>query len=461
MQPAITDEQILALVPRCQAAEQAAIEAVYHLYGDRLYRYLLARTGDPDTAADLSTELFVRMLQHIAGFRLDQRRPAASFSGWLYRAPMLAVVAQLSRLAGQAPAAAQRQRTLARLRQEAATQRASQRGQARSGWLTPIFAARRLAVAAAVVLLLLATLSAGVVASSQPGEPAYGLRVIVERAPALVLFNSPARTAAELDIADRRQADLQAHLARAGLVEAAALRAMLAGDQVAARQALDGSERERLQVIERLTTRARLLAELAESTGDPAAAQALTEAVRSTLAWVERLQASLTEPAQAPAPSTGVEPPAATATQTQTQTAAATATASPTATASHTPPAVAPQLTRTASPAPSLSATTPATTIAPRPRPQQTARAQAATAPAQTPPPDHTRTPHPRLTGLAQTATAQAGTPSPSPSPTSTTDAGDPQPTGVATAEPTATAPADPPEPPGPGAGATQPPGRP
>jgi hypothetical protein len=77
---------------------------------------------------------------------------------------------------------------------------------------------------------------------------------------------------------------------------------MLAGDQVAARHALDGSERERLQVIERLTTRARLLAELAESTGDPAAAQALTDAVRSTLAWVERLQASLTEPAQAPEP---------------------------------------------------------------------------------------------------------------------------------------------------------------
>ncbi len=379
-------------------------------------------------------------------------------------APMLAVAAQLSRLAGQAPAAAQRQRTLARLRQEAASQRASHRGQARTGWLTPIFAAQRLAIAAAVILLLLASLSAGVVASSQPGRPGYGLRVIVERAPALVLFNSTARTAAELDVADRRLADLQAHLTRVGLVEMAALRAMLAGDQAAARQALDGSERERLQVIERLTTRARLLAELAESTGDPAAAQALTEAMRSTLAWVERLQASLTEPVQAPAPATGAEPPVATATQTQTQTAAATATASPTATASHTPPAVAPQLTWTASPASSLSATTPATTITPRPRPQQTAPAQTATAPAQTPTP-HPRltatagaqTPRPRLTALAQTATAQAGTPAPSP--TATADAGDPQPTGVATVEPTATAPADPPQPPGPGAGATQPPG--
>jgi RNA polymerase sigma-70 factor (ECF subfamily) len=85
MQPAITDEQILALLPRCQAAEQVAIEALYHLYGDRLYRYLLARTGDADTAADLSAELFVRMIQHIDRFKLDRRRPAASFSAWLYR----------------------------------------------------------------------------------------------------------------------------------------------------------------------------------------------------------------------------------------------------------------------------------------------------------------------------------------------------------------------------------------
>ncbi len=108
-------------------------------------------------------------------------------------APMLAVAAQLNRLAGQAPSAAQRQRTLARLRQEAATQRARQRGQARSGWLTPVFATRRLAAAVVVILVLLATLSAGVVASSQPGQLAYELRVIVERAPALVAFKPMAR----------------------------------------------------------------------------------------------------------------------------------------------------------------------------------------------------------------------------------------------------------------------------
>lgn len=82
---AITDDQILVLLPRCQAAEQAAIETVYHLYGDRLYRYFWARTGNADSAAELNTELFMRFIQHVPRFRLDRHHPAASFSAWLYR----------------------------------------------------------------------------------------------------------------------------------------------------------------------------------------------------------------------------------------------------------------------------------------------------------------------------------------------------------------------------------------
>lgn len=85
MQPAITDEQVLALLPACQLGESAATEMLYDLYADRLYRYFLARVGDVDAAADLTTELFVRMLKHVRRFKINQRRPAASFSAWLYR----------------------------------------------------------------------------------------------------------------------------------------------------------------------------------------------------------------------------------------------------------------------------------------------------------------------------------------------------------------------------------------
>lgn len=85
MQTLITDAEVTSLVPRCQRGEKAAVEALYDLYADRLYRYLLARLGDPELAADLTTELFVRVIQRIGGFRLNRERPAASFSAWLYR----------------------------------------------------------------------------------------------------------------------------------------------------------------------------------------------------------------------------------------------------------------------------------------------------------------------------------------------------------------------------------------
>jgi RNA polymerase sigma-70 factor (ECF subfamily) len=85
MQPAITDEQITSLLPQCQRGEAAAVGALYDLYADRLYRYMLARVGDPEVAADLTTELFVRVIRHMGSFKMNERRPAASFSAWLYR----------------------------------------------------------------------------------------------------------------------------------------------------------------------------------------------------------------------------------------------------------------------------------------------------------------------------------------------------------------------------------------
>ena len=85
MQTPITDNTVISLIPRCQRGDQAAVEELYTLYADRIYRYLLARVGDGDLAADLTTEVFVRMIGRLAGFRLNAERPAASFSAWLYR----------------------------------------------------------------------------------------------------------------------------------------------------------------------------------------------------------------------------------------------------------------------------------------------------------------------------------------------------------------------------------------
>jgi RNA polymerase sigma-70 factor (ECF subfamily) len=85
MQQAINDSLIADLVMGCQRGETAAVERLYDLYADRLFRYLVLRVGDRDTAADLTTELFLRVLQHIGSFKLNRERPAATVSAWLYR----------------------------------------------------------------------------------------------------------------------------------------------------------------------------------------------------------------------------------------------------------------------------------------------------------------------------------------------------------------------------------------
>jgi RNA polymerase sigma-70 factor (ECF subfamily) len=85
MEPPVTDAQIIGLLPGCQRGETAAIEALYDLYAGRLYRYLTARTGSAETAEDLTTELFLRVIMSIGKFKPNRSRPAASLSAWLYK----------------------------------------------------------------------------------------------------------------------------------------------------------------------------------------------------------------------------------------------------------------------------------------------------------------------------------------------------------------------------------------
>lgn len=58
-----------------------AFAPLYQRYSRRIYRWMFRETGDPDTAADLTAQVFVQALQ-----RLNQYRPelATSFRTWLF-----------------------------------------------------------------------------------------------------------------------------------------------------------------------------------------------------------------------------------------------------------------------------------------------------------------------------------------------------------------------------------------
>jgi RNA polymerase sigma-70 factor, ECF subfamily len=66
------------LVTRARGGEADALAELVQRHQGVLYRYLLARTGDEDEAADLTQEALVKALRALSGFRGE-----SSFRTWL------------------------------------------------------------------------------------------------------------------------------------------------------------------------------------------------------------------------------------------------------------------------------------------------------------------------------------------------------------------------------------------
>lgn len=63
------------------AAGQAALTALYERYQASVYRFLYYRVGDEQVAEDLASEVFLRMIHALPGYR-PQR---VSFKAWLFQ----------------------------------------------------------------------------------------------------------------------------------------------------------------------------------------------------------------------------------------------------------------------------------------------------------------------------------------------------------------------------------------
>ncbi len=77
---ALGDEEAHALVRRAQAGDEAAFEHLVRRFYDRIYRWALVRTSDPDDAEDVTQQVLVNLHRGLLTF--DGR---AQFSTWLYR----------------------------------------------------------------------------------------------------------------------------------------------------------------------------------------------------------------------------------------------------------------------------------------------------------------------------------------------------------------------------------------
>lgn len=75
-----------SLVERSQAGDQEAMGRLYDAYLPRVYRFCLARTGNPSDAEDLAEEVFVKVLGAIGKFQWRTLGPGqSSFGAWLFR----------------------------------------------------------------------------------------------------------------------------------------------------------------------------------------------------------------------------------------------------------------------------------------------------------------------------------------------------------------------------------------
>lgn len=84
---AVIEESVLVdLIQRAQdSGDPTALDGLYLLYADRIFRYLLARLGDALMAEEMTSQVFLHLIQKIGQYRIAPKDNVAIFSAWFYR----------------------------------------------------------------------------------------------------------------------------------------------------------------------------------------------------------------------------------------------------------------------------------------------------------------------------------------------------------------------------------------
>jgi len=82
------NNEIVGLVSRAKGGDVEAFDALYGLFGDRVYRYALVRLRHPADAQDLAQVVFLKVIEALPSFQ-DRGAP---FSAWLFRIARNAVI---------------------------------------------------------------------------------------------------------------------------------------------------------------------------------------------------------------------------------------------------------------------------------------------------------------------------------------------------------------------------------
>jgi RNA polymerase sigma-70 factor (ECF subfamily) len=68
------------LIDRACKGDRRAIESLYEIHVDRIYKYVLFRVGHQDDAEDITGEVFVKMVEHLPRYQWRN----VPFQAWLF-----------------------------------------------------------------------------------------------------------------------------------------------------------------------------------------------------------------------------------------------------------------------------------------------------------------------------------------------------------------------------------------
>jgi RNA polymerase sigma-70 factor (ECF subfamily) len=82
---ATSKDDLSPVIIAAQQGDQHAFDQIYDRFADALFRYVYSKCGDASLAEDLVGDLWVRVVERLASFRLPPSGVEQAFAAWLYR----------------------------------------------------------------------------------------------------------------------------------------------------------------------------------------------------------------------------------------------------------------------------------------------------------------------------------------------------------------------------------------
>lgn len=82
----VDEEVLVGLIKQAQTTgDPQAFDGLYLYFADRIFRYLLTRVEDVELAEEMTSQVFLQLIEKIGLYRISPQDNATIFPAWLYR----------------------------------------------------------------------------------------------------------------------------------------------------------------------------------------------------------------------------------------------------------------------------------------------------------------------------------------------------------------------------------------